>query len=65
MLSKEVLESQEVVEMPAREMMRVTIVAFNNFSSVDAGQANLNLQGGWCNTSSQGNAIVVAQGNGA
>jgi hypothetical protein len=64
MLSREILEAQETVEMPAREMMRVTIVAFNNFSSVDALQANGSLQfGGW-NSSSQGNAIVVEQGTG-
>jgi len=61
MLSKEVLEAQEVVELPAREMMRFN---FNNVSLIDATQVNASLQWGDNNSSTQGNAIVVQQFNG-
>jgi len=61
MLSKEVLEAQEVVELPAREMMRFN---FNNISLIDATQVNASAQFGDYNTSTQGNAIVVQQQTG-
>ena len=61
MLSKEILEAQEVVELPAREMMRFS---FNNVSLIDATLVNASAQFGCYNTSSQGNAIVVQQQTG-
>jgi len=60
MLSKEVLEAQETVEMPAREMMNW------NGSAIFALQGNANAQlSAFCsaNVSSQGNLISVSQGN--
>jgi hypothetical protein len=65
MLSKEILEAQETVEMPARDMMRFTFIGFNNVSSINAVQLNASAQFGDGNYSEQGNAIVVVQGNGA
>ena len=61
MLSKEVLEAQETVELPAREMMDF------NFSLIGALQGNLNAQASWAgsaNLSSQLNGIGVTQSNG-
>ena len=60
MLSKEILEAQETVELPAREMMDF------NFSYINAWQGNLALQGssyGSANLSLQGNGIAVWQNN--
>jgi hypothetical protein len=64
MLSKEILEAQETVEMPARDMMRFTFIGFNNVSSVDALQVNASAQFGVGNYSEQVNAIVEKQGTG-
>jgi len=60
MLSKEILEAQETVELPAREMMDW------NFSGILAAQTNANFQVsafGSANLASQTNAIVVTQSN--
>lgn len=60
MLTKEALEAQEIVELPAREMMDF------NFSGILAAQGNLNAQASaFCsaNLSSQGNLIAVSQSN--
>lgn len=60
MLSKEILEAQETIELPAREMMDW------NFSAIFAQQTNLNFQAsafGSANLSSQTNAILVNQSN--
>ena len=60
MLSKDILEAQETVELPAREMMDA------NFSLISAWQGNLALQGsfaGSANLSGQGNLIAVSQNN--
>jgi len=60
MLSKEVLEAQETVELPAREMMDF------NFSGILAAQGNFNAQAafaGSANLSSQLNGIAVSQHN--
>jgi hypothetical protein len=61
MLSKDVLEAQETVELPAREMMRFS---FNNVTLIDATQVNASVQYGDYNTSSQANVISVAQQTG-
>jgi len=61
MLSKDVLEAQETVELPAREMMRFS---FNNVTLIDATQVNASVQYGWNNSSSQANVIEVAQQTG-
>jgi hypothetical protein len=61
MLSKEILEAQETVELPAREMMRFS---FNNITAIDATQVNASLQFGDNNSSDQANAILVAQQTG-
>lgn len=60
MLSKEVLEAQETVELPAREMMDF------NVSLIGALQGNASLQLSAvysANLSSQGNVIAVGQVN--
>ena len=60
MLSKEVLEAQETVELPAREMMDF------NVSFIGALQGNFNAQGafvGSANLSGQLNGISVTQHN--
>jgi hypothetical protein len=61
MLSKDVLEAQETVELPAREMMRFS---FNNVTLIDATQVNASVQCGDYNTSDQANVIGVAQQTG-
>jgi hypothetical protein len=60
MLSKEILEAQESIELPAREMMDW------NFSGILAAQGNGSLQlsaFGSANLASQTNGIVVTQVN--
>ena len=60
MLSKDILEAQETVEMPAREMMNW------NASFILAAQGNWNAQVsafGSANLSSQQNVIMVSQSN--
>jgi hypothetical protein len=60
MLSKDVLEAQETVELPAREMMDF------NISLIGAAQANFNGQlalVGSANLAGQVNGIVVTQSN--
>jgi len=61
MLSKDVLEAQETVELPAREMMRFS---FNNVTAIDATQVNASVQYGCYNSSDQANVISVAQQSG-
>jgi len=60
MLSKEILEAQETVELPTREMMDF------NVSLIGALQTNLNGQlalAGSANLAGQVNGIVVTQSN--
>jgi len=61
MLSKDVLEAQETVELPAREMMRFS---FNNVTLIDATQVNASAQFGAYNSSDQANVIAVGQQTG-
>jgi len=61
MLSKEILEAQETVELPAREMMRFN---FNNVTAISATQVNASVQYGCYNSSDQANVISVAQQSG-
>jgi len=60
MLSKEVLEAQETVELPAREMMDFNVSLIGAFQ----GNANLQLSAfGSANLSGQANVIAVSQHN--